>query len=404
MLKESVNLYEAIDIVLSKTKLKPKEEIVITESLGRFIAEDIFAPYPLPLNDNSAMDGFAVKSSDLKGASTENLVKLRIVDVITAGKKPSKELQTGECVRIFTGGIIPQGADAIIRQEDVIIDGDYAVFKNAVTPGNDIRKRGSDLEEGQKILNIGDRVTPGIIGLCAALRIKNLTVFQKPTVFIAATGSELVDIDSPFDSFSVVNSNSYSLAAMARESGAEPVHGGILVDAKEVIRESFKKAIESDIIITTGGVSVGEYDLVKDVYAEMGVEWLFWKVKIRPGHPVAFGIYEDRLFFGLPGNPVSCMVTFDQFVRPAIFKMCGSQNYKRKVLKARSKSKIKKKEGVVHFIRGIVNVEDGELVVESFDNQSSSAINTMAQANCYIILNEKQTRIEPGEVVLVEIF
>lgn len=404
MLRESVTLYEAVSIVLSNTRTKPVEEITITEGLGRFLAEDVFAPYPLPLNDNSAMDGFAVKSSDLEGATQDNLIKLKIVDIITAGKKPIKELQHGECARIFTGGIIPKGADAVVRQEDVLIDGDYAFFKNSVAPGNDIRKRGSDLEQGQRILSIGDRITPAIIGLCSALRIKDLKVFQKPAVYIIATGNELVDIDSPFDNFSVVNSNSYSLSAMVKELNAEPVIGGILIDTKEAIRESFEKAIEHDIIITTGGVSVGEYDLVKDVFAEMGVEWLFWKVKMRPGHPVAFGVYGGKLFFGLPGNPVSCMVTFDQFVRPAIFKMCGSQNYKRKVLKARSKSMIKKKEGVVHFIRGVVSIEDGELVVESIGNQSSSAINTMAQANCYIILNEKQTRIEPGEEVWVEIF
>lgn len=404
MLKESVILYEAVDIVLNNTPLKSKEEISITESLGRFLAEDIFSPYPLPLNDNSAMDGFALISSDIKDATLDNMIKLKIVDVVTAGKRPLIELKNGECVRIFTGGIIPKGADAVVRQEDVLIDGEYAFFKSSVEPGSDIRRRGSDLCEGQKILSLGDRITPGVIGLCSALRIKSVRVFQKPTIYIIATGSELVDIDSPFDNFSVVNSNSYSLSAMVKELSAQPFYGGILKDTKEAIRESFKKAIEHDIVITTGGVSVGEYDLVKDVFAEMGVKWLFWKVKMRPGHPVAFGIYENKLFFGLPGNPVSAMVTFDQFVRPAIFKMCGSKNYKRKVLKARSKSKIKKKEGVVHFIRGIVSVEDGELVVESINNQSSSAINTMAQANCYIILNEKQTRIEPGEVVQVEIF
>lgn len=404
MLKESVILYEAVHIVLDNTPLKPIEEIFITESLGRFLAEDIFALYSLPLNDNSAMDGFAVISSDIKNATPDNMVKLKIVDVITAGKKPSIELNTGECARIFTGGIIPKGADAVVRQEDVLVEGEFAFFKSPVEPEKDIRKKGSDLKEGQKILNIGDRITPGIIGLCSALRIKKIKVFQEPTVYIISTGNELVDIDSPFDNFSVVNSNSYSLSAMVKELNAQPVYGGILKDTREAIRESFKKAVEHDIVITTGGVSVGEYDLVKDVFSEMGVQWLFWKVKMRPGHPVAFGLYENKLFFGLPGNPVSAMVTFDQFVRPAIFRMCGSKNYKRKVLKARSKSKIKKKEGVVHFIRGIVTVEDGELVAESISNQSSSAINTMALANCYIILNEKQTRIEPGEFVLVELF
>ncbi|MCX7770727.1 MAG: molybdopterin molybdotransferase MoeA [Proteobacteria bacterium] len=404
MLKESVTLYEALEIILHNVPIKSKEKIDITESLGRFVAEDVYAPYPLPLNDNSAMDGFVVRVNDLKDASSTNPIRLKIVDVITAGKKTTMGINQGECARIFTGGIIPEGADGVIRQEDVIIDGEFAIFKKSVEVGSDIRKRGSDLEEGQRILSIGDRVNPGTIGLCSALRIKNLTVFQKPQVYIIATGSELVDIDSPFDNFNVVNSNSYALSAMVKELDAQPVLGGILKDSKEDIRESFKKAIKYDIIITTGGVSVGEYDLVKDVFAEMGVKWLFWKVKIRPGHPVAFGVYEDKLFFGLPGNPVSAMVTFDQFVRPAIFKMCGSDKYKRKILKARSKSKIKKKEGVVHFIRGVATVEDGELIVESISNQASSAINTMAMANCYIILNEKETRVEPGETVLVEIF
>lgn len=404
MLKQSVTLYEAKNIILENVKLKSEEEIPLTESLGRFISEDIIAPYSLPQNDNSAMDGYAVKSEDLKNASGENIVKLKLVDEITAGKRSSRIIKNGECARIFTGAIIPQGADAVVRQEDVVVEGEYVLFNKPVESGSDIRKKGSDLSVGKKVLSVGERITPAMIGLCASLRISRLKVFQSPTIYIIATGNELVDIESPYDEFSIVNSNTYSLSALAKELNAVPISGGILRDTKESIKESFFKALDHDIIITTGGISVGEYDLVKDVFAEMGVQWLFWKVKIRPGHPVAFGVYKDKLFFGLPGNPVSAMVTFDQFVRPAILKMCGSKNIERDKILARSLSKIKKKEGVIHFVRGIASIVDGEFVVESIDNQSSSAINVMAKANCYIVLNEKETRIEPGEKVLIEIF
>jgi len=403
-LKEIISLYDAKSIILSHIKKQSVEEVLLTESLGRFLAEDIIAPYPLPQNDNSAMDGYAVKSEDLKDASIENAVKLKVVEVITAGKKPAITIRNGQCARIFTGAIIPEGADAVIRQEDVIKNGEYILVSKHVEPKTDIRERGSDLAEGEKVLSAGDRISPAIIGLLASLRKSRLKVYKSPSVYIIATGNELVDIDSPYDNFTIVNSNSYSISAMAKELNAIPYIGGIIKDTKESIRQCFERAIEHDIVITTGGVSVGEYDLVKEVFAEMGVKWLFWKVKIRPGHPIAFGVYNDKIFFGLPGNPVSAMVTFDQFVRPAILKMCGHEHLEREKIKAKCLSKIKKKSGVIHFIRGIFSVKNGEIYVESIDNQSSSAINVMAKANCYIILNENETRVEPGDTVLIEIF
>lgn len=404
MLKESIAHRDALKIILEQVKEAHSEEVSFSESLDRYISQDIFAPYPLPLHDNSAMDGYAVNSVDLKNATPQNPVVLELIDTISAGKKSTTELKNGQCIRIFTGAILPKGADAVVRQEDVQVEGNKVYFKAHVEPENDVRKRGSDLNEGQVVLKKGERVSPAAIGLLAALRMKKIKVYKKPSIYLIATGNELVDVDAPYSDNTIVNSNSYSLSAMAMQLGAEPIIGGIVKDDEESIRESFKKASCNNIVITTGGVSVGEYDLVKQVYAEMGVQWLFWKVKIRPGHPIAFGIYKNTLFFGLPGNPVSAMVTFDQFVRPSVMKMFGNEQVERQKFNAKCKSYIKKKAGIKHFIRGICYLQDGELYVESAQNQSSSAINIMVSANCYIILDENRTIVNPGEQVIVEIF
>ncbi len=404
MLKESVRLEEAKQIILNNTRELGTEVVFTPEAAGRHVASDITAPFSLPSADNSAMDGFALFSEDIKEASKDNPITLRVIDEIYAGKMCDTKLTRGCCVRIFTGAKIPPGADTVVRQEDVIREGEYVTFFAPQESGVDIRKAGDDVKKGQRILKKGDIITPPAIGLLTALNIAKVTVFRKPKVFIVATGNELLELGSQLVENKIINSNSYALFNMCLECGATPVYGGITNDDENMIMSLFEKAKNADIVVTTGGVSVGEYDLVKDAFAKKGVEWLFWKVKIRPGHPVAFGIFENRLFFGLPGNPVSSMITFDQFVRPAILAMMGAIKTERLRFYATSEDDIKKKPDRTHFLRAIVYSKDGELSVKVMKNQSSAAISTMLDANCYIILEEGRTKINKGEKVLVEVF
>lgn len=404
MPKESIPIEKAKEIILSRVRLNPPEEVYFSDSLGRHPYEDIVSPYSLPFRNNSAMDGFAVKSADLAAASEENPVKLPVVEELYAGKIPEKIVLSGTCARIFTGAAIPEGADAVVRQEDVNLIANAAIFKTPVEARTDIREKGEDIKEGQVFLKKGERICSAAIGMLAALRIKRIKVFRKPKVYLIATGNELADVESLFDENKIVNSNTHSLSAMLKELCAEPYCGGIVGDTKEAIRQSFQNIADCDMVITTGGISVGEYDLVKETFAELGVNWLFWKVKMRPGHPAAFGVMRDKLFFGLPGNPVSSMVTFDQFVRPAILKMSGVEDTARMRFFAAAVSDIKKKPGRTHFIRGVLSAKDGELFADAAKNQSSAAISAMISANCYIILEGEKTRIQKGEKVLVEVF
>lgn len=404
MIKLSITIQEAEDIILNNIKETSVEEISTIESLNRHIAEDISSPISLPNYDNSAMDGFAVNSVDILNASKDSPVTLKIVEEISAGKFSTKKVTKGCCARIFTGAKIPEGADSVVRQEDVYFNDKEATFFAPVEKGSDVRKAGEDVNKGQIILRKGGKITPAAIGLLSALNIKQVKVYKKPIVSIIATGNELVELGCEMSVGKIVNSNSYALSAMVCECGAIPIYCGIAKDNETSIMSAFEKAQDADIVITTGGVSVGEYDLVKDIFAKKGVNWLFWKVKIRPGHPVAFGIMNNRLFFALPGNPVSSMITFDQFVRIAILRMMGAKEVKRMRFLATAMDDIKKKPDRTHFLRAKLIPSDGELYVDIMKNQSSAAISTMLDSNCYVILDEKRTRIKKGEKVLVEVF
>lgn len=404
MLIEQISVKEAKDIILSETYETEEEEVLFTQALGRYSSRNIKSPFCIPQFDNSAMDGYTVRSEDLANASQQNPVKLKIIDEIWAGKIPKITLSGNTCVKIFTGAMVPEGANAVVRKEDVETDGEWAIFKSPVEIGFDIRMKGEEIKEGDVIIKRGYKFTPPAIGLIASLMIDKVKVFKKPKVLIIATGSELIDINDPVSFGKIVNSNSYALMSMANEYGAEPIYGGIVEDNDEALVRCFNNIEDVDIVITTGGVSVGEYDLVKDVFSSLGVEWLFWKIRMRPGHPVAFGKYNKKLFFALPGNPVSSMVTFDQFVLPAIKKMMGVERYERKRLYAIVTDDIKKKADRTHFLRGRFYSKDSELYVDVFPNQSSSAISSMINSNCYVILEEGNTRIKRGEKALIELF
>lgn len=404
MYRENISVKEAKEVIISETRETGTEEVLSIHSLGRHLGQDIVSPFSIPNFDNSAMDGFAVKSSVISNASYDNPIKVKIVEEIWAGKIPLNKIKEDCCAKIYTGAMIPEGADAVVRKEDVMVEGDLAIFKKPVEEGCDIRRKGEEIKEGDVVIKRGHKITSATIGLLASLMIKSIRVFKKPKILIIATGSELVEIDDTYSFGKIVNSNSWSLISMSGYYGAEPFYGGIVDDNRESLVRCFEKIEDVDIVVTTGGVSVGDYDLVKDVFGSLGVKWLFWKVRMRPGHPVAFGKYKDRLFFALPGNPVSSMVTYDQFVLPAIKKMLGIGDYNRIRFYATVTEDIKRKADRTHFLRGRVYSRDGEIYVDVFPNQSSSAISSMIYSNCYVILEEGNTRIKRGERALVELF
>lgn len=403
MPRESLTIGEAKALIYGQVRPGPAESVPLINAIGRHLFDDVTAPYSLPLWDGSAMDGYAVRAADLANASADTPASLPVAGEIPAGRKLSRPMAAGSCVRIFTGARMPDGADAVVRQEDCVQDGPVCRFTQPVAQGLDVRTAGEDVVQGRLIAGRGDLVTPALAGLLASLRLARVPVFAKPRMLIFATGDELAGVRSRHGSTAIVNSNSYTIHGLATQAGAAPVMGGIVRDNRASVIRNFPRTEGFDIVVTTGGVSVGKYDLVREVFGELGVRWIFWKIRIRPGQPVAFGIRGRTLFFGLPGNPVSAMVTFDQFVRPAILRMCGVENPERPVVFAELAEPVDKKPGRTHILRGRVEVRDGRLVVHPAANQSSAALSVMAAANCLVFIDEHRTRLDAGEQVPVEL-
>ena len=357
----------------------------------------------IPPKDNSAMDGYALRAEDTRGASAETPVRLEVVEEIPAGAIPEKRIGPGQAARIMTGAPVPEGADAVVRMEDTRKeDGRVAILVEA-QKGQDIRYAGEDVQPGEKVISRGEIIRPAEVGMLAALGRSFIFVHQRPLVAIVATGDELADIDEAPSPWKIVSSNSYSLAALVRECGAVPLQIGIARDRREDLIAKFRAAMRADLIVSSGGVSVGDYDLVKEIMKEEGNRMQFWRVAMKPGRPLAFGALGDVPIVGLPGNPVSSMVSFEQFIRPAILKMLGHANLFRRTVRARLGEDIEKKAGIRHFIRARIRRDgDGYAVVTTGD-QGSGILKSMVRANGLIILPEEVTAVGPGEMVTVQL-
>ncbi len=379
------------------------EKVNILDALERVIGEDVFATRNIPPANNSAMDGYAVRHIDTKGATRVNPLRLKIIEEIPAGKVPRKRLKKGEASRIMTGAIIPSAADAIIRQEDTKKNGKAVIIYTSVKEGQDIRFAGEDVQKEELVISKGSIVSPAQIGMLASLGRAFVSVYQKPRVAIIATGDELVDIENDPPPAKIVNSNSYSLAAQVMECGAIPLILGIAKDKKSELQKKFKTALHADLIISSGGVSVGDFDFVKDVMGEIGNAMHFWQVAMRPGKPLAFGAIKGIPIFGLPGNSVSAMVSFEQFVRPYLLKMQGHTKIFRQTIKALSSQNFQKKKGVKHFIRAIVKKEKDQYVAAITGEQGSGILKSMVLANALIVLKENETKVKKGDPVTVQL-
>jgi len=394
---------EALQTILGTVTPLPVEKVNILAALSRVLGEDIVAPRHLPPTNNSAMDGYAVRAGDTEGAKSTSPVILDVIEDIPAGTVPRKALAIGQASRIMTGAPLPKGADAVIRMEDTRKDGHQVYIHVEARQGLDIRRAGEDVREGETVIFSGSVVRPAEVGMLAALGRSFVSVYQRPVVAILATGDELVDIDEPPSSWKIISSNSYATAAQVIESGATVMQLGIVKDRRENLIEKFRAATRADLIISSGGVSVGDYDLVKDIMKEVGNAMQFWQVAMRPGKPLAFGSIQGVPVFGLPGNPVSSMVSFEQFVRPSILKMMGHRNLYRKMIRATLEEDLAKKEGMRYFMRGQVRWEAGRYYVRSTGEQGSGILKSMVRANSLIVLPEQTTSVLKGEEVLVQL-
>ncbi|MFQ6077711.1 MAG: gephyrin-like molybdotransferase Glp [Thermodesulfobacteriota bacterium] len=398
-----ISVDEALSQILNRIQVLGLEKVDIMASLGRVIGEDILVPRDIPPLDNSAMDGYAVRAVDIKEASRESPVSLRVIEDLPAGALPQKSVAQGEAVRIMTGAPIPKGADTVVMVEDTEKAGEGVKVFQGAPAGENIRRAGEDVKKGGRVISKGSVIRAAEVGMLASVGRAFVSVYQRPVVAILCTGDELVDVDEGLADHKIVSSNSYTLSAQVMECGALPLQLGIAKDVSTEIEEKFRQGLRADVILSSAGVSVGDYDLVKDVLGGIGFEMDFWGVAMRPGQPLAFGTTQGKPTFGLPGNPVSSMVSFEQFVRPSLLKMMGHKNLFRPIVEAVLKEEIKKKPGRRHFMRAKVSLEGDRHVVTTTGPQGSGILNSMVEANALLIVPEEKTEIKAGEKVRVQI-
>lgn len=392
---------EALEVILSQIKEKSAEQVLLCEALERIIAEDIYSDYDIPAYDDSAMDGYAVRAEDTRGASNDNPVILEIVGEVKIGSLPQLVLNQGQAISVTTGGLIPSGADSVVIVEHTQREGSCLKIFRQVNKGDNIRKAGEDIKKGELILEKGIKISASHLGLLARIGKAKLMVKQKPCIAYLVTGDELLDLEEELKPGKVYNCNAYSLLGQILKAGAEPKSLGIVRDEPEDIKMALKEAEHCDIIITSGGVSMGKYDIIKDVLQQLGVEIKFHKVAVRPGKPLLFGIWQGKLLFALPGNPVSSMVSFEVFVKPAIFKMLGRKHPYYQEVEAVLDEDLRKRKGYRYFLRAITSWRDGCYHVHTTGPQGSGILKSMALANSLLDLAEEQEYIPAGSIVKV---
>lgn len=398
-----INADKALKIILHECHALSSEKVKLRETLGRTLAKDIVATENIPPFDNSSMDGFAVHSGDIKKASKKIPVVLAVVGESSAGNVFRAKVNRGKIIRIMTGAKIPEGADCVVPIELVsIADEKNVQFVAPAKTGAHIRRAGEDIKINEVALGKGEVVGPAQIGVLASLGCSKVEVTRKPNVQIIATGDELVEVANDLSDGQIRNSSSHALAGFVKQAGGKSPVVAIVPDRKKRIRKAIKAALSCEVLLITGGVSVGKYDLVKEILEELQVEIKFWRVNIKPGRPLLFGKYNDTLVFGLPGNPASTSVTFLQFVRPALEKMLGRNMREPLRLSAVLDEPLVKKDGKRHFVRGIATSVKGILHVRTTGTQSSGVMSSMAKANCFIILPEESSSLKKGSRVEVE--
>jgi molybdopterin molybdotransferase len=392
---------KACEAIRSCLRPVSETEIVkVREALGRVLAQDIVPAINVPAHDNSAMDGYAVRFSDLKEETV-----LQEIGSALAGRPFHGAIAAGQCVRVMTGAVMPQGADSVVIQEVVVREGNAIRIPAGQKPGQNVRAAGEDLKVGVPVLTAGKPLRPAELGLIASLGLGEVRVKRKLRVAFFSTGDELASVGTALKEGEVYDSNRYTLHGMLSRLNVEFIDLGVVRDDPALLEAAFRQAAASaDAIITTGGVSVGEADFVKQLMARLG-EVLFWKIAMRPGRPMAFGRIGDAFLFGLPGNPVAVMVTFYQFVRDALLFLSGrSDEYAVPALKAIAGENLRKVPGRTEYQRGILYRDGAEWKVRTTGQQGSGVLRSMSQANCFIMLEHDRGKVAAGEPVSVQLF
>ena len=397
-----LSVEEALEQVLSYFHPLEPERVPIIEALGRVLAEDIYSEIDIPPRANSAMDGYAVLAADTTAAGPQTPKRLRIIGDLAAGYVTETEVTPGTAIRIMTGAPIPPGADTVVRFEDTERDGEWVNIFVAVPVGKNVRPAGEDVRRGELVLRRGTRIRPQEVGMLASVGHKEVMVIRRPRVAILATGDEVVEVDAPLEPGKIHNSNSYSNAAQVLKYGGIPIMLGIARDQVQELTEKIRAGLAQgvDLFLVSGGVSVGDFDVVKNVLAAEG-EITFWRVRMKPGKPLAFGRIGGVPLLGMPGNPVSVMVSFELFARPAILTMLGITDLEKPTVEAILLDEVKRKDGRRHFLRVYVEGKEGEYYAHLTGEQGSGILSSMVKANGLAIIPEEWSRVAAGERVRV---
>jgi len=407
-----ISVEQALEKILSYVDELETEEVPILSALGQVLAEDVRSSIDIPPLDNAAMDGYAIQARDTDNASPQSPRLLRVIDTVIAGAISQREVTPGTAIRIMTGAPVPKGADSVVRFEDTDEDQRQPPISEIgilckVKPGLNIRRAGEDIAKGTLVLQKGTVLRPAEIGVLASLGKDKVKVIRRPVVAILATGNELVDIGQPLPAGKIYNSNTYSVAALVQRYGAIPKILGIALDTEDSLVSKLREGLDADMLLTSGGVSAGDYDMVKDVLAKEG-EISFWTVRMKPGKPLAFGTIrgagkggatKNIPHLGLPGNPVSSMVTFELFARPAILKMMGKKNLSKPMVEAVLEEPVVNTDGRRVYLRAIVEKRDGQYFARLTGPQGSGILTSMSLANGLVIIPEDRKEVKAGETV-----
>jgi len=415
-----INFQQALEMALSHARPIGKKQIRLTNAAGYVLAEPIIVPHDLPPFDQSAMDGYAVRSADVKSARAGKPAELDVIETVYAGDRPRRTVKKGTAIKIMTGASLPRGADAVVKKEySIEIDG-RVLLKKAAKLGQHIRRAGGEFRRGAQVLDAGMRITPPIVGLLAACGCATVGVYRKPIVALVITGDELVAPGLKLRPGRIYDANSYSLLAALHEFGIEDsrlFHAG---DNERDLRRTLARALKSaHILLPVGGVSVGERDLVKKIVEELGVKTIFWRAAIKPGKPNYFGTYQapvrkksttrannpapPKLVFGLPGNPVSALVSYHQIVKPVLLKIMGRKKIDQLKVRARLQTTCSKRDRRLEWVRGQLTVKGDKASVRPTTGQDSHMLGGLARANCLIQFPRGKSELKKGEHVTVEL-
>jgi molybdopterin molybdotransferase len=395
-----LSVTQAQQIVLEHSQRLGAESVKLQDALRRVLSEKVYANRDIPPRDVSAMDGYALRSADL----LQTPVTLEIIEDIKAGDIPRLRVGVRQCARIMTGAPVPDGTDAVIRVEDTSeLPGNFVQINCNVIAGNDIRERGESMRLGDIVLDEGTTITPGVVGVLATLKKSDVTVYRRPRVAILSTGNELEDINDPVDPDRIPDANSHALAAQVRALGMNSVMLGIARDDQAELERYLRRGLEYDVLLVSGGTSVGVHDYVRPTVESMGVEMKFWRVDMKPGHPLAFGKTSSGVFFGLPGNPVSSMVCFEEFVAPALRSMMGHERVFRRTLQARLMHALKHRPGRTEFVRVVLTRDGDGYAATSTGAQGSGMLISMARADGLLVVPAMSNGVAAGEMVTVQL-